>query len=292
MKDKIFKVSVAEDKTSCFNKSLYLDDVYEVVEKVFKIDPVTELGVLQKKDRMSKSWNIAVKDADIHDRKNMERHVGEIYKLTSGCVINVSRSYEIFTDILVKFVPPYWTPQTIERIFQAYGRINGIKQEEFRYSERDCRAAYRAVWSGNWRINILIDKPIPSTLKIDGERIEVHYRGQPKTCFNCGDNHFFYERKCGSTHFNRFNMDDFPQLIPRQVKDVNLDVQPDEVNENSSEEMDKPDETPTAQQESDQNMDEIEAPQASKESNESEKEKQEPNAKETSESEDTNKIEV
>ena len=289
MKDKILKVSVAEDKTSCFNKSVYLDDVYEVVEKVFKIDPATEIGVIQKKDRMSKSWNIAVKDVNIHEKKNMDKHVGEIYKLSSGCVVNVSRSYEVFTDVVVKFVPPYWTPQTIERIFQSYGRVNSLQQEEFRYGYKDCKAAYRGVWDGNWKISILINTPIPSTLKIDGERIEVHYRGQPKTCFNCGDNHFFYEGKCGRTHFNRFNMDDFPQLIPREVKDVNLVAQPDDVNENS-EEMEKSDETHAAQ-EPDENMEEIEAPQASKESNELEKEKQEPIVKETSESEDMNKIE-
>ena len=77
MKDKILNVSVAEDETSPFNRSLYIDDVYEIIERVFKINPVTELGVMQKKGGLSKSWNIAVKDVDIHNKKNMDRFVGD-----------------------------------------------------------------------------------------------------------------------------------------------------------------------------------------------------------------------
>ena len=280
MKDKILNVSVAENATSPFNKSIYVDDIYEIVEKVFKINPAIELGVMQRKGGLSKSWNIAVKDVDTHNRKNMDRFVGERYKLSSGCVINVSRAYEVFTDVVVKDIPPYWNTETVERIFQAYGRVNSVKQEEFRYSVRDCRAAYRNVWNGNWRINILIEKAIPSTLKIDGERIEVHYRGQPKTCFNCGDNHFFYERVCGRTHLNRFNMEDFPELIPRPVRDVNSEAQPDV--EESNGEIEKVNETPIPI---------IEAPLAIQESKEPEIENQESKVKKTSKPEDMNKIE-
>ena len=70
MKDKILSVSVAEDKPSSFNRSIYVEDVYEIVEKVFKLDPLSELGVLQRKSGgLSKIWNIAVKDVDLHYRK-------------------------------------------------------------------------------------------------------------------------------------------------------------------------------------------------------------------------------
>ena len=150
MKDKILNVSVAENETSAFARSLYVEDIYEIVEKVFKIDPALELGVMQRKGGLAKSWNIAVKDVDTHNKKNMDRFVGERYKLSSGCVINVSRAYEVFTDVVVKDIPPYWTSETVERIFQAYGRVNSVKLEESRYSIRDCRAAYRNVWNGNW----------------------------------------------------------------------------------------------------------------------------------------------
>ena len=133
MEDKILSVAVVEDRNSR-NRSMYIEDVYEIVEKIFKIHPTTELGVLQKRGGQSKDWQIAVKNEDLHIRKNMEKFVGEIYRLSSGCVVNVNRTYEIFTHIVVKDVPPFWTDETVERVFQVYGRVQSVTQEAFKYS--------------------------------------------------------------------------------------------------------------------------------------------------------------
>ena len=219
MENKILNVAVVRDRLSR-NRSLYVDDIYDIVEKLFKFDPATELGVLQKCGSMARSWNIAAINEEIHFEKELDKYVGQKFRLSTGYVIVVSRAYEKFTNIVVKDVPPHWGSDTVERIFKNYGRINETKQEQFRFGVIDCKAAYREVWNGNWRLSILLDKSIPSTLMIDGHRIEVYYRGQPKTCFNCGGNHFFYENKCNQEHLNRFRLEEFPELTPSQIQVV------------------------------------------------------------------------
>ena len=148
MENKILNVAVVRDGMSR-NRSLYVDDIYEIVEKLFRIDPATELGVLQKCGSMGKSWNIAVRNEELHFEKELDKFVGQKFRLSTGCVIVVSRSYEKFTNIVVKDVPPHWGLDTVERIFMNYGRINETKQEAFRFSVIDCKAAYREVWNGN-----------------------------------------------------------------------------------------------------------------------------------------------
>ena len=64
MDDKILCVSVAGDgislkggfsKGNSPHRSLYVEDIYEIIEKLFKIqNPAAELGVLQKSDKQAK----------------------------------------------------------------------------------------------------------------------------------------------------------------------------------------------------------------------------------------------
>ena len=89
MDDKILCVSVVGDgislkggfsKGNSPHRSLYVEDIYEIIEKLFKIqNPATELGVLQKSDKHAKGWNIAAKNADIHHRLNLDFFVGGTY---------------------------------------------------------------------------------------------------------------------------------------------------------------------------------------------------------------------
>ena len=59
----------------CPKIDLYVDDIYEIVEKLFRIDPATELGVLQKCGSMGKSWNIAVRNKELHYEKELDKLV-------------------------------------------------------------------------------------------------------------------------------------------------------------------------------------------------------------------------
>ena len=143
MRDKILNVALVMGGGS---KSLYLEDMYEIVEKLFKINPATELGVLQKCGAYAKSWNIAVQDADIHDRLNLEEFVGKRFRLpVNGKIVEVNRAFESFTQMVVKDVPPFWKEDIVERIFQSYGRISEIKREIFKFGVHDCKDSYKQV---------------------------------------------------------------------------------------------------------------------------------------------------
>ena len=50
MADFILSVSLVEDGGAFGKSSLYVEDIYDIIEKVFKIDPVFELGVCQRGD--------------------------------------------------------------------------------------------------------------------------------------------------------------------------------------------------------------------------------------------------
>ena len=78
---------------------------------------------------MARSWNIAVRNEDLNHRNNLDTFVGETFKLSTGCVVVVNRAFEIFTQIVVKDVPPNWGQNTVERIFKTYGRIAEVRQE-------------------------------------------------------------------------------------------------------------------------------------------------------------------
>ena len=48
---------------------------------------------------MARSWNIAVRNEDLHYRKILDAFVGEIFKLSTGCVVVVNRAFERFTQL-------------------------------------------------------------------------------------------------------------------------------------------------------------------------------------------------
>ena len=52
-------LSVVLVENSAFSsRSLYVEDVYEVIEKVLKIDPALELGVYQRGPKLAKYWYV------------------------------------------------------------------------------------------------------------------------------------------------------------------------------------------------------------------------------------------
>ena len=65
------------------SRSLYVEDIYEVLEKVLKIDP-EDLAVCQRGPNLAKFWHVDVKNEEIWDRLDLSKHVGEIYRLQLG----------------------------------------------------------------------------------------------------------------------------------------------------------------------------------------------------------------
>ena len=224
--------------TKSFTRSLYIEDVYCLCEKVFKIKPLTELAVCQKGDREAHYYVFGVKNAEIWNRLQLERYVGERILLTSGRLVYISYAFEEYSDITVKHIPPHWGVDHIERIFSAYGKVAGMKHEPMKFIYRNLKADYEKVWNGNWRIRMQVEKSIPSNMIVSGFKIEVFYKDQPKTCYRCGqDGHIWSECETRYKDFeNRFSLADFPALVTKEPMVVRDETE-ENVDENMHEEV-------------------------------------------------------
>ena len=162
--------AVLVENSAFSSRSLYVEDIYEVLEKVLKIDP-DELCVCQRGPKLAKFWHVGVKSEDIWERLELSKHVGEIYRLRSGTEVQICKQFETCEEITVKPIPPHWEKEHVERIFSFYGKIVNMKREPMKYSVRGCKRAYEKVWNGNWRIRMALKKSIPSNLIISGWQI-------------------------------------------------------------------------------------------------------------------------
>ena len=239
MENLILSVEIVSERGTS-NKSLYIQDIYDVVEKVMKIDP-KELSVIQKCGPLAKSFNIGVKTEEIWNHRNLDSFIDERYVLPSGVVVQIQRAFQRYEEITVKNIPPHWGRNQIERIFSFYGTVMNMRYQAMKYSYgNDCKPEYERVWDGNWRVRMKIKKPIPSTLTVSDWQIEIFHRNQRKTCWRCGsDEHS--RRDCETRYryfINRFDMEEFPEIVPKVPRNVideneNTDVNGDTADENN-----------------------------------------------------------
>ena len=107
----------------------------------------------------------------------------------------------------------YWEHDRLWKIFAFYGEVKRVDEEFWRINPRIQHSElYRGVHNGNYKIQLVLKRSIPSPLSIDRERIEVHYRGQELSCWKCGRAHYKFEcettwgnyiKKFSYSHFER-----------------------------------------------------------------------------------------
>ena len=189
---------------------LKLSDVREVIKDKLGLLP-EELSGVQK---IGKRYEFGIKQSKTFYDKNVLSFVDKKYTLTSGKIIELTQAYEESTTVRVTKMPMYFSYDKVQRIFTKYGTLKKIEEEKWKVGTDDPND-YDGLWNGNYRIKMIVEKPIPSTLEVDGRRFEIFYPGQDKTCFRCGRDHLISVAGCQtprSKHVNRFVMDDFPPL--------------------------------------------------------------------------------
>ena len=221
--------------------SLYIEDIYEVIESVMHLSPSTHVGVIQKGvGHAPKNYNVGIKSDEIWRTHQLDKFLEERYDLESGKTVLIQKAYEEYEDVTVKNVPPYWGQVRVERILSYYGIIVSMSKESLRFSERNSvRYGYAGIWNGNWRVRMKVKVPIPSTLIISDVKIELHYRDQRKTCWRCGMDH--QKRDCTtrySNFVNKFDISDFP-VLNKHNRAQNSGEEHTEENVNSDTEMDQ-----------------------------------------------------
>ena len=147
---------------------LQLGDVREIVQERLGVQP-DELDGVQRK---GKKFEFGIKSARIFHDKNLISFLNQKYTLRNGKVVELTQAYEETTSIRVSKMPMFWDESKIERIFSWYGHVKKIEQEKWRAGYDDAIDEYAGIWNGNYRITMVLDKPIPSTLVVSKSKFE------------------------------------------------------------------------------------------------------------------------
>ncbi|KAJ4438136.1 hypothetical protein ANN_14075 [Periplaneta americana] len=95
--------------------------------------------------------------------------------------VTLTPAEEESTVVRVLNIPPEVSNERLHNVFQNYGKVKQIDSEK--WSSR-----YRFhVDTGIRLVNIVIDKPIPSTIVVATYEAYVTYPGQEQSCFSCAD---------------------------------------------------------------------------------------------------------
>ena len=190
--------------------SLTLDDTVEVIEDVMKLHHSEVYGIQKFGAR---KIVFSVTDTAFW-KGSVQECLDETVRVFSGKVIYMNVPNNTVTDVFIKHAPMDWPEEKIKRIFSFYGDIRKISNVEIRTGEINRTNNYVGKTSGTRKIRMRINRPIPSSLSVDNERIEVYHRDQQRTCYKCGGGHL--RKYCDVTDpndfTNRFSMDQFPEL--------------------------------------------------------------------------------
>ena len=186
---------------------LKLSDVRELVKERLGVED-EELSGVQK---FGKRFEFFVKEAKTFYLKNLSNCLNKKYTLRNGKVVELTQAYEETTVVRVTKLPMYFTVPKLERIIGSYGKIKNIEEEQWRANAEG--NDYDGLWNGNYRIRMIVEKPIPSTLEVDRRKFEIFYPGQDQTCFRCGKAHMISQcRTPYGKRINNFKLSDFPPL--------------------------------------------------------------------------------
>ena len=165
---------------------LRVDDALEICEELLKLN-CDEIITIRKYGDYPKRIDVAIKTQSMLSA-SVQSNLGESVKISRGHIVTINTPDNAVTDVYVKGAPLEWSQYRYSRIFGFYGDIKFVNFMGLREDET-CRREYRYKENGIVKIRMRVKKSIPSSLSIDGERIEVYYRGQARTCYTCGGGH-------------------------------------------------------------------------------------------------------
>ena len=192
---------------------LKLNDVHEVIYGRLGLKP-TDLDGVQRSGDPPKRYDFIVKSCTVWYNKDLDRFMDQKLTLASGKVVELCRAFEETTTVRVVRMPLCWDEMKATRILSWYGEVKKCEKELWRDGyDGASYDNYAGLWNGNWRVKMIVEKPIPSSLWVSGEKFEVFYTGQTRTCFKCGKAHMINNCRTPPEGFiNRFDISKFPPL--------------------------------------------------------------------------------
>ena len=215
LKDMIFGIEPVIARGSTYVPLNY-DDVSTVLETVMGLDPAKEIEGIQFFGPTPRRIDVATKGLLVWHLKDIAQYMNESYELENGKTVLITRPYEDYTVVRVKRMPMWWDDDTVKRIFSYYGEVKNMFKEVIRGNVSD---SYHGIRNGNWTLKMKIEKHMPSTLNVSGERFEIFYKGQQQTCWRCGMAHRKFDCRTKYDEFiNRYSIHQFPELpVPHLV---------------------------------------------------------------------------
>ena len=215
-KDRIFRLELVENDPRS-RTQLYLEDIHIVLSQGLGITP-DDIDGLQQNGATPKSYEICLKSMDIWQQKGIDNRMNASYQLKNGKSVLITKSYDDCTSVVVKYIPLSWNKNRIFMIFSWYGEVKKIDEEYWRVHTNITNSKeYKGIHNGNYRISIKLKKSIPSSLTIDGKKLEIHYRSQELSCWICGRAHRKHECETAwGNYVNRFSMNQFESEFTRQ----------------------------------------------------------------------------
>lgn len=208
MAERFISIELVSVGTSYANY-LKLSDVKEVIKDILKLQP-HELEGIQKN---GKRFEFGIKYGKTFLDKNLHAFLNKKYTLRNSKVIELNPASEDVSIVRVSKAPMYWSENKVERILDWYGNVKKIEKDFWRSGYDDAEDEFDGIWNGSYRIIMVVDRPIPSTLIVDKHKFEIFYTGQDKTCFKCGRAHMISECKASwSNIVNKFDLSEFPPI--------------------------------------------------------------------------------
>ena len=216
VKDNIFGIEPVVHRNEDY-KHLTHDEIYEVIETLMHLNPADDLAGIQFHGPNPRRVDVAAKCLAVWEDRDLYEYINKEYELENGRVVLITRPYEEYILVRAKRMPMYWERPTVKRILSYYGDVQNVHEEIIR--GRNVRDGYQGLRNGNWIIKMKIHKHIPCTLSVSGERFEIYYPGQLKTCWRCGMAHMKSECKTLYKDFiNRYDIEKFPELpLPQAI---------------------------------------------------------------------------
>ena len=209
-KDDIFGIEPVIDRGEEYEPLTYVE-IYKVLEDIMDLDPAEDLYGIQVHGPNPRRVDVAAKCRGVWEDKDLYQYMNKEIVLDNNRIVLITRPYEDFVLVRAKRMPMWWESEFVKRIFNYYGEVKEIQQEVIKgnYVRQD----YHGLRDGNWLLKMKVAEHIPSTLTVCGERFEIYYRGQIKTCWKCGMAHMKHECKTLRRHFvNHFDISEFPEL--------------------------------------------------------------------------------
>ena len=206
------------DSANQEQQSLYIPDIYDILIGKMLLD-VSEIEGLQQQGPAPTSFEVLISSIGVWTLKGIDRFIGKKFSLSNGRNVVIDRPYEQLTHVIIKRVPMCWNRDTLNRIFNWYGTVKRVSRDVWRNRD-ETEQQFNGTWNGSYRIVMKVSRAIPSSISVEGQRIEVHYRDQGISCWRCGLSHL---KKDCKTHYKEY---------VNRFRSLNeFDTQPDEPSE-------------------------------------------------------------